>query len=132
MPRVTENPQDYQDHYPSWGVGRMDMEGEWSCARFDPAHFLDLLDKLKEYERLKWREIDTRYDLKRLHHYIDLAHPKLSKGVAERVAAMQVDADRVFSFHITATRRLWGVRDGPCFRVLWWDPDHTVYPVPKE
>jgi hypothetical protein len=90
-----------------------------------------VLDKLKQYEKLTWKEIDTRYDLRKLHHYIPLEHPKLNKEVALRIAAMQVDAERVFSFHITSTRRLWGVREGPVFRVLWWDPDHTVYPVPQ-
>jgi hypothetical protein len=103
------------------------MDGPWSCARVEEDHFWDLLEKLKEFERLTWYEIDTRYDLRSKHHHIPLSSPKLNPQVAERLAALQIDADRIFSFRLGATRRLWGVRDGPCFRILWWDPNHSVY-----
>jgi len=28
-------------------------------------------------------------------------------------------------------QRLWGIRQENVFQILWWDPNHTVYPLNK-
>ena len=36
---------------------------------------------------------------------------------------------RLFARALSGTKRLWGFRKDGVFYVLWWDPDHTVYPT---
>jgi hypothetical protein len=35
------------------------------------------------------------------------------------------------SIRIAGAERIWGFKNGKYFFLLWWDPDHTVYPVEK-
>lgn len=42
------------------------------------------------------------------------------------------DQDRVVSLRLSAKERVSGVMESGVLNVLWWDPDHTVYPVEKK
>ena len=42
------------------------------------------------------------------------------------------DIDLLFQLNIQGKERVWGVRLEGIFHLLWWDPDHTVYPVGKK
>lgn len=41
------------------------------------------------------------------------------------------DVDDLYQLHVTGPKRVWGIRFGPYLKLLWWDPDHQVYPVRK-
>jgi hypothetical protein len=43
----------------------------------------------------------------------------------------QDDVEAVLSLRISARERVWGILDGPALQVLWWDPEHQVYPVER-
>ena len=34
----------------------------------------------------------------------------------------------LWSFRVNGEQRIWGLKFGPEFHVLWWDPHHRVYP----
>jgi hypothetical protein len=107
----------------------MDMDGPWSCVKVSPDQYYRILERLKELERLTWKEIVTNPGHSHNHHYMDQS---VICGEAKgRLEALQIDVERVFSIRITSKERLWGIREAACFRILWWDPDHSVYPVAK-
>jgi hypothetical protein len=35
----------------------------------------------------------------------------------------------MFRFRLGGKARLWGFRSERIFHVVWWDPDHRVYPT---
>lgn len=82
--------------------------------------------RLADFEAMTWDQIlDTG------SHRIALA--RLCKAAQERLAAIgQDDLDELVSFRVTGVRRVWCIQDGPIMRVLWWDPEHKVYPVEKD
>ena len=41
------------------------------------------------------------------------------------------DVDELYQLRVTGAERVWGIRSGPLLRLLWWDPNHEVYPVMK-
>lgn len=41
------------------------------------------------------------------------------------------DLDSVFSLRLSGKARIWGVREREAFYLLWWDPEHEIYPVTK-
>lgn len=46
-----------------------------------------------------------------------------------RLMELQLDdTDQLWRFRFDGETRLWGLRDGSCFLVLWWDPEHKVCP----
>lgn len=63
------------------------------------------------------------------------AHPigELAKPARRRLEELYEDSEEyLFRFRLGGAQRLWGIRSGDTFRVLWWDPDHQVYPVGKK
>ena len=38
----------------------------------------------------------------------------------------------IVSFHITGKERIWAIRSGERVFLLWWDPNHEIYPSPKK
>ncbi|MDQ2731557.1 MAG: hypothetical protein M3Y56_07855, partial [Armatimonadota bacterium] len=64
-------------------------------------------------------------------HPVELG--KLCKAAQDRLVEIrQDDAATLFSLRIGGQGRIWGVRDGPTLRILWWDPQHEVCPSLKK
>ena len=42
------------------------------------------------------------------------------------------DIEELYSWHISSKGRLWCAEYDGMMCVLWWDPEHEVYPVPKK
>ena len=124
LPRVMREP-DYADHLVHWSFEFFDAH-EWGGCRSDA--FFDILGSLRDVERLTWRAIETQQGQ---HHASPVA--RLSKAAQERLTRIKLnDVDELFRFRLSGKRRLWGIRRRNVFRVLWWDPDHVVYPTGKK
>jgi len=74
---------------------------------------------------MTWKEIISNQN-----HPIDVA--KLCKGAQKRLEARQIDASILVSLRCTAKERIWGIRVENVLSLLWWDPNHAVYPVAKQ
>lgn len=79
---------------------------------------------------LTWREISHhRQDGGRKHHYqsVDSVIPKAQRRLTG--LGLQDEVDHLYRFRVGSRERLWGFRKDGVFQILWWDPDHTVYPT---
>lgn len=115
------------DQYPVWRVAFIDYEGKWGFDKLNKPNILkSILSKLKDFEGMKWREIEGDEN-----HIISVA--KISKDAKKRLTDInKSDHQDLFSFRLTGKKRLWGIRIREEFYILWWDPNHTVYPVKKK
>jgi hypothetical protein len=41
------------------------------------------------------------------------------------------DLKKIVSLRLTGKEKIWGVMEEGTLAILWWDPEHTVYPVEK-
>lgn len=41
------------------------------------------------------------------------------------------DEEELFRFRLDGTARVWGIREGRVFKILWWDPEHEICPSNK-
>ena len=85
-----------------------------------------MIERLHEFETKNWDEI-----LQTGSHPIEVY--KCEKGARDRLAEIkQDDTDELMSFRIAAKKRVWCIKDRNIMRILWWDPEHLVYPVEKK
>jgi hypothetical protein len=59
------------------------------------------------------------------------AHPieNLPRTALRRLQELQLDdEDGLCELRIKGAARVWGFRRGNVIHVLWWDPEHTVFP----
>lgn len=75
---------------------------------------------------MKWSEIKS-------HQSHTVTVSTISNEAQKRLRDIQQDdIDELFSLRLSGTERIWGIRDGRVFYVLWWDPEHTVCPAHKK
>lgn len=87
-----------------------------------------LLRKMDDWASMRWGEIDNN---KKHYHMTGL--DGLCSEAVDRLRYLEfADGDRLACLRFSSTQRLWGVRDADRFRILWWDPEHRVYPSRKK
>jgi hypothetical protein len=108
--------------------------------KFRPSgeHAPGLVDFICEMARLTWAEIEAQ----RLGSGANRHKRHHSQEVRSLVSAAQADVtkrklsekfdDSMFRFRLNGEQRLWGFRRQHVFHVVWWDPEHKVYPTEKK
>ena len=38
------------------------------------------------------------------------------------------DIGQLYRLRLRGAQRVWGILEGYIFKILWWDPDHTICP----
>lgn len=94
----------------------------------------EILTKIIHYSNMKWREIkwQTHDGNKSKHHLIDDVE-RICDEAKERLKFMQKEeeSDTLFSFAFENKMRIWCLKSGRFFHILWYDPHHEVYPIKK-
>ena len=110
----------------AWRFSVCDKGGPFGWPALTDPKFKEVHDKLHEFETKNWPELHAGGS-----HPI--ATDRLEKPARDRLGAIgQDDIDELMSFRLTGTNRIWCIHDRNIMRVLWWDPDHQVYIVPKD
>lgn len=131
--------QQADDHFLNqtvqWSVRAVDNSFDKLGCRWDltPTEFFELLQFLEDLSQKTWQEVlnETDRSGRPKHHSQDVT--SLDKDAQTRLRKIgQADEEKIFRFRIKGKLRLWGFRTGPVFRILWYDPEHKVYPVAKK
>lgn len=105
-----------------WMFDECDWRRDGSAGHIS---FPEVVAHLKSYESRTWK--DVKEDRRRDHSIpvTDLP-PTIQRRLIDR---KMDDIDELWRFRFGSRQRLWGIRVEHVLRVLWWDPDHMVYPV---
>jgi hypothetical protein len=79
---------------------------------------------LSSLETMTWREILVT--ARKHNHFCNV--DELSKPAREIIDRGWEGADRVLSVRLTNLKRIWGIFEDGVLYLLWWDPDHQVFP----
>lgn len=103
-------------------------ENGWCEDREEHCVFCAVAERMKTYGRLTWHKIETEY---RIFHRIPRS--ALVPEAKRRLAELKMeDIDELGRLKLNGRPRLWGIRRGRVFNVLWYDPEHVVCPSPKK
>lgn len=124
--RAGGNPDDWFSHHLRLSLRKLDFEGPFGWGRASAEDFCAALKRLRELEGLAWREILNHQG--RNNHPIQVS--RLTSDAQDRLRELREEEyDELYSFRVTGRYRIWGIRvDQTCF-LLWYDPNHLVYPV---
>ena len=107
-----------------------DYDGGWGWHLLTDSESRRILDFLLEVAALTWTEVRNQTASgHRRHHYHDVE--SLCDDARARIESKKLDdiSDRMFRFRLDGTNRLWGFEMWGIFYVVWWDPNHQVYPT---
>lgn len=133
-PAIRGEPDSHDKETIAWHFGRCDRgHTEWGWDKLTHKEFVDLVRDLCSFETMTWGELVKAVGDKsdgNKHHSIP--KNKCCKEAQQRLAEIkQDDVDELFSLRLTNKLRLFGIRQGRVLRLVWHDPDHTVYPIHK-
>lgn len=112
----------------AWRFADIDLDGEWGWRSVDIAQVAWLRQWLGQMEKLTWEEA---YGPKTGAKLCKLDNAP-AKTIARLEELQRDDVDGLVEFHPQGRPRVWGVRIGNVCHLLWWDPDHTVWPAKKK
>ncbi|MCP3798480.1 hypothetical protein NLX83_04325 [Allokutzneria sp. A3M-2-11 16] len=109
---------------------RIDLDGPWCLTKINQGAHRALLKRVKGFESMTVQEIFARGD----GTGKDYALPDLpSKAALERLRELEYDdRDQISRLRIDGPGRLYGFRERERFYVLWWDPEHEIWPSKKK
>ena len=107
---------------------KCDREGKWAWTKLreSPDKFLKVIEKLQDFETMNWDQNEAAGN-----HPIDIEG--ISREAQNRLKHIGRDETvDLMSFRITSKKRVWCARDSSqVMKILWWNPNHTVYPTTK-
>lgn len=132
-PRAIESPGRTDHLTPSWRFSLIDHDHElWGWDKIKDSELMSIIKThLKSFEKLTWAAIKAT---KHHHHEIELK--KFSRDAKKRLEDLKLeDTDSLFSLRLASTIRLYGIRDGSIYKIIWHDPHHkwgdpkSAYPL---
>lgn len=125
--RAKSNDPEIEGQPLAWRFSGCDKGGPFSWHTIENAEkHKQIIDTLHEFETKSWQEIMDQG-----------SHPipchRLEKSARDRLREIERDdVEELISFRVAGAHRVWCVQSGNIMRVLWWDPEHLVYVVPKD
>lgn len=124
----------YYTSKPVWAFSKSDFDHNKWGLEANNGQILRITKKLKDFEGMTWRQIlsDTA-GRKRAPKNSEKDVTQIIAEAQERFRELNLfhEHDSVYSLTIDGETRLWGVRTGNIFYIVWIDPEHEIYPVSK-
>jgi len=126
--RLRVDPESYLQQTPVWRFSDFDWEGAWGyqcCAEHIDKIRNHIESHLASLETMTWDEILKATGGRREgNNNHDIARDKFKKDVQDRLSEKRILADNLFSLRLDAGTRVYGVREGRCLRIVFFDPFH--------
>lgn len=122
-PRIDLTIRNPMDQNPVWHIGTLDVDGPWGWTEIDKRLFIDdILSRIRNYESMFWKDI-----LGKNSHEVPVS--QISSIAQKRLAQINLDdIETIVSLRLASKQRIWGIRVENILKILWWDPNHQVYP----
>lgn len=108
-----------------WRFTHVDHEGPWGFDKVEPPVLCEILQKLADCESMTLNELRNS---RRLFKEYDVPGGLCAEAINRLEAMGRDDQTKIQRLEFKGTWRLYGLLEGNVFHVVWWDPNHEVYP----
>ena len=134
IPKLAADGEGYYEKPPVWAFSKSDFDHSKWGLETNSNQILRITKKLKDFEGMTWRQIlgDTS-GRKSAPKNCEKNVTQIISEAQERFKQLNLyhEHDSIYSLTIDGATRLWGVRTGNIFYVVWIDTQHEIYPVSK-
>lgn len=130
------NPPSSQDSHPTFSFKHIDRENreEWAWPESDGIK--EIVDFLCTISNSTWKELRTHSTGSGIRRPLHHSQPFDSLPTKTQNLIIQLHLNEIFEdlfrFRLGGRKRLWGFLHNGIFYILWWDPEHKVYPLENE
>jgi hypothetical protein len=104
----------------SWGLAR-----DWGADAWNGV----IHPKLSDFEKMLWREIEAATTDSGHHMHHSMPRDTIVAEAQQRLDYLESVEEDIYRFRLGNRRRLWGFRTVNVFELLWYDPEHHIYPT---
>ena len=127
-PRSADKSQPTDNETIVWRINIICQTGTWSWKNVSGNKFwTHIVEKMSHFETMTWAEIKKN---KHNNHSVSISQICREAYNYLRDTGLN-DVDDLFVLRLSSRERIWGIRDRRALKILWWDPEHTVYPTVK-
>jgi hypothetical protein len=113
---------------PVWQFQLVDWDGPFGWRNIEKPKWQEILQKLGQFETRTWADIKSDGN----NHAVDIQNSP-NPATPKRLAEIHLDdIDELFSLRLSGKERLWGILEQHILQILWWDPNHEVWPSTKK
>lgn len=126
-PKIASDPDEDHKHPPAWHIETIQQDGPFGWNKVDGSLLWNgIMPKLKNFETMNWGAI-----LGSRNH--EVAVSGMSRAAQKELQKIKLnDIEKLVSLRLTGKQRVWGIKIGRVLKILWWDPEHKVYPSVKK
>lgn len=124
-PKAEIQQQNFNQLKPAWRVSLLEMRDPYGWHKIKQEKLAEIHSKLSELESLSWNEILV---IRRKQNH-RISRTKICKEAQDRLRELKLDdIDELISLRLSGPERVWGFQHLDALTLLWWDPEHQVYP----
>lgn len=128
-PRSVLPDAETSDKRMAWRFCHVDHDGPWSFEKIDGSILRDLMAKLASFESMTVNEIFRNGEEPGKHYDVEKLPNPMSRERLEELSLS--DMTKISRLRLGGKVRLYGFMEGNCFHVVWWDPEHQIWPSQK-
>jgi hypothetical protein len=110
-----------------WRFKHADHDGPWCFHEVDSDRLCDMLKQLANFESMTMAEA-FKGEPGKDYNIEELPNTDARKRLETLKLA---DQTRISRFSLSGKERLYGFRLGNVFHIVWWDPQHEIWPSKK-
>jgi len=107
----------------------MDVGGDWGWGRISGVELRRVRDWVCNMEKLTWNEARNPRGPGCKPVSLNSSNAAAAKIKDRLLELKQDDVDGLYEFHLDGLTRFWGLRRGHVCHLLWWDPNHEIWPA---
>ncbi|QMV18848.1 hypothetical protein GOB94_09255 [Granulicella sp. 5B5] len=127
-PKIASEPSLYDDRKAAWRVAKIQLTDPYGWHEISANDASQIKVKLAVFEKNSWKELFVRDA--RFNHRIQsdqLKCPIARKWMAENMP----DQPYLWTLRLSGSERIWGILSEGAYQVLFWDPQHLIWEVPR-
>jgi len=128
IPSLDIDSEEIKDRRLVWRLGFHDDTSEWSLNDATREQMINLLDKLRSFETMTIKEI-FHSGIEHGKSYEVDSLPDHAKRRLRKIG--RDDEDQLHRLRCSGPARLFGIMREHVFHILWWDPEHKIWPSKK-
>jgi hypothetical protein len=127
-PVIAESVTVYEDRKLAWRISKIQLIEPYGWHVLDATSVAEMKQKLGSLERNTWRDVFVR-DARNNH---SIRTDQLKCPIARKwMAEYMPDQPLLWTIRVSGKERIWGIISEGAYQIVFWDPDHLIWPIPK-
>jgi hypothetical protein len=128
-PVIAEPVPLYNEEKAAWRISRIQLIAPYGFRELDVEGISRVKERLGALERNSWKDIFIRD--KHYNHQIEV--DELKCAIAKKWMEDNLpDQHSLWTIRVTGKERIWGILAEGAYQIVFWDPEHLIWEVPKK